>query len=131
MKNLAVRLFLIPVLIGCSLCVHGQVRIGSDRVCAPCARAHMEFLASDAMRGRGSVTHDQFVAVTYIAFELCVCGIVRARDLGGYLQCATLVRRKLTGPPRITFNGPNATSVSWNYGKEFLVPHLSQENFSD
>src|SRR5438045_4382882 len=102
MKNLAVRLFLIPVLIGCSLCVHGQVRIGSDRVCAPCIRAHMEFLASDAMRGRGSATHDELVAATYIASELRAYGIEPAGDSGGYLQRATLVRRKLTGPPQIT-----------------------------
>jgi len=130
MKNLAVRLFLIPVLIGCSLCVHGQVRIGSDRVCAPCIRAHMEFLASDAMRGRGSATHEELVAATYIASELRAYGIEPAGDSGGYLQRATLVRRKLTGPPQITFKGPNGASVTWNYGKEFLVSHLAQENFS-
>src|SRR5947208_7112915 len=130
MKNLAVRLFLIPVLIGCSLCVHGQVRIGSDRVCVPCIRAHMEFLASDAMRGRGSATHDELLAATYIASELRAYGIEPAGDSGGYLQRATLVRRKLTGPPQITFKGPNGASVTWNYGKEFLVSHLAQENFS-
>src|SRR5438309_9799267 len=101
MKNLAVRLFLIPVLIGCSLCVHGQVRIGSDRVCAPCIRAHMEFLAYDAMRGRGSATHDDLVAATYIASELRGYGIEPYADSGRYPQCATLVRRKPTGPPEL------------------------------
>src|SRR5437016_4259822 len=124
------RLLLIPLLIGCSLCAHGQVRIGSDRVCVPCIRAHMEFLASDAMRGRGSATHDELLAATYIASELRAYGIEPAGDSGGYLQRATLVRRKLTGPPQITFKDPNGASVTWNYGKEFLVSHLAQENFS-
>src|SRR6266516_7268338 len=124
------RLLLIPLLIGCSLCVHGQVRIGSDRVCVPCVRAHMEFLASDAMLGSGSTTHDELLAATYIASELRAYGIEPAGDSGGYLQRATLVRRKLTGPPQITFKGPNGASVTWNYGKEFLVSHLAQENFS-
>src|SRR5437773_4744357 len=130
MKNLAARIFLIPVLIGCSACVQRQVRIGSDRVCVPCIRAHMEFLASDAMRGRGSATHEELVAATYIASELRAYGIEPVGDSGGYLQRATLVRRKLRGPPQITFKGPNGASVTWNYGKEFLVSHLAQENFS-
>jgi aminopeptidase YwaD len=129
-ENPAARLFMMGVLIGCSFAVHGQVGIGSDRVCVPCIRAHLEFLASDAMRGRGSATHDELVAATYIASELRAYGIGPAGDSGGYLQRATLVRRKLTGPPRITFEGPNGGSVTWSYGKEFLVSHLAQENFS-
>src|SRR5437879_13631675 len=108
MTNLAVRLFLIPVLIGCSLCVHGQVRIGSDRVCAPCIRAHMEFLASDAMRGRGSATHDALVAATYIASELRAYEIEPAGASGGYLPAATLVSRQLTGPAQTTFKAITA-----------------------
>src|SRR5689334_17014680 len=34
------------------------------RLCAACIRAHMEFLASDAMRGRGSGTADELLAAT-------------------------------------------------------------------
>ena len=37
------------------------------RLCAACVRAHMEFLASDALRGRGSGTADELVAATYVA----------------------------------------------------------------
>src|SRR5207245_1724437 len=82
------------------------------------------------MRGRRSATHDELRAATYSASELRAYGIEPAGDSGGYLQRATLVRRKLTGPPQITFKGPNGASVTWNYGKEFLVSHLAQENFS-
>src|SRR5713226_5792395 len=39
-------------------------------LCAACVRAHMEFLASDALRGRGSGTADELVAATYIASQL-------------------------------------------------------------
>jgi aminopeptidase YwaD len=130
MKNIAVRLCLITVLTGCSLGAFGQGRTEPPGVCAPCIRAHMEFLASDAMRGRGSATHDELVAATYVASELRTYGIAPAGDTGGYLQRATLVRRKITGPPRITFDGPNGASVTWNYGKEFLVSRLAQEGFS-
>ena len=39
-------------------------------VCASCIRANMEFLASDALQGRGSGTHDELVAATFIAAQL-------------------------------------------------------------
>src|SRR5438874_13732142 len=114
------RLLLIPLLIGCSLCVHGQVRIGSDRVCVPCVRAHMEFLASDALAGRGSGTHDELLAATYIASELRAYGIEPAAEDGGYLQRATILRRTLSAPPQLKFtNGSSATT--WTHGQEILA----------
>ena len=52
----------------------------------------MEFLASDALRGRGSATHDELVAATYVAALLRAYGIDPAGDDGGYLQKAPLVQ---------------------------------------
>src|SRR6184192_2207176 len=130
MKTADIRFLVVAILIGLPSAEGGQEPTEPGRVCLPCIHAHMEFLASDALRGRGSATHDELVAATYIASELHAYGIEPAGDSGAYLQRATLVRRKLTGPPQITFKGPNGTSVSWNYGKEFLVSHLAQENFS-
>ena len=49
-------------------------------------QAQLEFLASDAMQGRGSGTHDELVAATYLASELRALGIQPAGDNGGYLQ---------------------------------------------
>src|SRR5437868_13463281 len=69
----------------------------SPRVCARCIRAHMEFLASDAMNGRGSATHDELVAATYVASELRAYGIEPAGDNGGYMQQAVIFQHKLTG----------------------------------
>jgi Peptidase family M28 len=53
---------------------------------APSLRGEMEFLASDAMSGRGSGTHDELVAATYLASELRRIGIAPAGDDGGYIQ---------------------------------------------
>ena len=72
-------------------------------LCAACIRAHMEFLASDALRGRGSATADELVAATYVASQLRAYGIAPAGDNGGYLQRATLQQPKFTGPPQLTF----------------------------
>ena len=46
----------------------------------------MEFLASDALQGRGSGTHDELVAATYLASQLRQIGIEPAGDNGGYIQ---------------------------------------------
>lgn len=49
-------------------------------------RAELGFLASDAMQGRGSGTHDELVAATYIASELARLGLKPNGDNGGYIQ---------------------------------------------
>jgi Zn-dependent M28 family amino/carboxypeptidase len=49
-------------------------------------RGEMEFLASDALQGRGSGTHDELVAAVYIASELRQVGIAPLGDDGGYIQ---------------------------------------------
>ena len=49
-------------------------------------RGSMEFLASEAMQGRGSGTHDELLAATYLASQLREIGIEPAGDDGGYIQ---------------------------------------------
>jgi Peptidase family M28 len=49
-------------------------------------RSEMEFLADDAVQGRGSGTHDELVAAVYLASQLRRMGIAPAGDNGGYIQ---------------------------------------------
>jgi hypothetical protein len=49
-------------------------------------RGEMEFLASDAMQGRGSGTHDELVTAVYLASELRDMGVAPMGDKGGYIQ---------------------------------------------
>lgn len=58
----------------------------SPAACARCIRAHMDFLASDALRGRGSGTHDELVAATYLASEFEQYGLEPGGDKGGFIQ---------------------------------------------
>src|SRR5260221_12250594 len=48
-------------------------------------RKHMEALASDEMRGRGSATADELLAAKYIASQLKLLKIDAAGDNGGFL----------------------------------------------
>src|SRR5262245_5075399 len=106
----------------------------APRVCAECIQAHEEFLASDALRGRGSGTHDELLAATYIASQLRQYGIEPAGDNGGYIQRVPLIRRKLSGMPQMTLttsgDGIPAKRNTLAYGKEFLVLNLIQTEFS-
>ena len=105
------------------------------KACAACIRGHMEFLASDALRGRGSATHDELVAATYVAAQLRAYGIDPAGDDGGYLQKAPLVQPKFSAAPTLKFSKPaagaqTAEDVVWTHGKEMLVLYLSKPEFA-
>ncbi len=78
------------------------------KVCERCIRAHEEFLASDAMQGRGSGTHDELVAATYVASQLRQYGIEPAGDNGGYIQ-RLAVQQKATKA-----QSPEEESSTWN-----------------
>lgn len=107
------------------------VRQTAVKVCAPCIRAHEEFLASDAMQGRGSGTHDELVAATYIASELRQYGIEPSGDNGGYIQSVPTIQRKITSAPQLKILPTGAgDAITWNYGKEFVVKVLTQTEFS-
>ncbi len=69
------RQALVCVLLLSSALLEGQSRSGiADHV-----RGEMSFLASDALRGRGSATHDEFVAATYVASQLQSFGLQAAQ----------------------------------------------------
>ena len=102
------------------------------RVCASCIRAHEEFLASDALRGRGSGTHDEFLAATYVASQLRQYGIAPPGDNGGYVQQVSVVQDLITAPPQLSISVPGGSQpiIRWTSGKEFRAEVLSQTEFS-
>ncbi len=106
--------------------------VPAPTLCAACIRGHMEFLASDALRGRGSGTADELVAATYVASQLRAYGIGPAGDNGGFVQQAMLQQPRLTAPPQVTFTKKGVTEekVTWSFGKEFVVSDLAQPQFS-
>jgi aminopeptidase YwaD len=101
----------------------------SAKVCSRCILAHMEFLASDALAGRGSGTHDELLAATYIASELRAYGIEPAGEGGGYLQQATILRRTISAPPQLKFTHGTST-ITWTHGQEILALYLTESKFS-
>ncbi len=107
-------------------------RAAVEKVCAACIRANMNFLASDALRGRGSGTEDELAAATYVGAQLQQYGVEPAGDDGTYVQRATLIRQTVTAPPQLRFAAPGGTpagNIVWTHGKEMLTLLLSDPKF--
>ncbi|HUQ49854.1 MAG TPA: M20/M25/M40 family metallo-hydrolase [Terriglobales bacterium] len=92
-------------------------------------RAHMEFLASDALQGRGSGTQFELLAGTYIASQLRQFGIEPAGDAEngtkGYIQKVAVTQTKFTEAPTLLVG--TSTSI---HGKGMAVVRTRSANFS-
>ena len=106
MKPLVAALLSALALSGCA----------THTITAPSVRGHMEFMASDAMNGRGSGTRDEWIAATYIASQLRRWGLDPLGDEGGYVQAVELARTQVTAPPVLS-----AGALHLTHGKEMLV----------
>ncbi len=79
---------------------------GADAITEASIRGHMEFLASDALHGRGSGTRDEWIAAMYLASHLRRWGFEPLGDDGGYVQTVET-------PPNWLTSG-NKPGRTWN-----------------
>jgi aminopeptidase YwaD len=80
----------------------------------------LEFLASDALRGRGSATADELVAATYVAARLRALGVPPAGDSGGYLQAIELRQPSVESATVTVTPGKETPALTWAHGKDVL-----------
>ena len=98
-------------------------------------RAHMEFLASDAMQGRGSGTQFELLAGQYIASQLRQYGVEPAGDAGetgqrSFIQTVTLTRQAFAEPPALSFNAAGGGAKRWVHGQEMLATRITAARLS-
>jgi hypothetical protein len=74
---------------------------GSDAIQESAVRAHMSFLASDAMNGRGSGTRDEWITATYIAAQLRRYGLQPLGDNGDFVQAVEISKTEVVGAPSL------------------------------
>ena len=86
-------------------------------------RAHLEFLASDALNGRGSGTRDEWLAATYVASQFREWGLEPMGDVGGFVQTIEIGTAQATAPPVLT-----AGDLRLTHGREMLVATLAAPN---
>jgi len=97
-------------------------------------RAHMEFLAGEALKGRGSGTEHEHIAAQYVAAQLRQFGLEPAGDLAAkgwktFLQTITLTKRAFAEAPRLRFSLHDKT-MEWTHGKEIVLAQASSAEFS-
>jgi aminopeptidase YwaD len=92
---------------------------GSAGIDAAALRAHMEFLASDAMNGRGSGTRDEWITATYIAAQLRRLGLEPLSPDGGFVEDVEIHRTEAVGKPELHLG-----SLALVHGEQMLVSRL-------
>jgi aminopeptidase YwaD len=90
---------------------------GASGVTEASVRAHLEFLASDAMNGRGSGTRDEQIAAEYVGAQFRRLGFKPGGIGGSYVQIVEVVRTSAAGRPTIAIGD----SRTWTFGKEFVM----------
>lgn len=93
-------------------------------------RSHMEFLASDAMQGRGSGTVFEHLAAEYIGLQMRLFGLEPAGDMNAagkatFVQTVNISRNSFAVPPTIKFG-----STTLEHGKEMIVMRANAANLS-
>jgi len=95
-------------------------------------RAHMDYLAGDALGGRGSGTPQEHMTAEYVASELRRYGVAPALpsgDDGGYLQHIALEYRSLASAPVLSFESGGRTVRCLN-GHDIAVASLGDASIS-
>jgi Zn-dependent M28 family amino/carboxypeptidase len=85
-----------------STALHATTATGADNtamaaISADAIRARMEFLADDALEGRGTASRGHEIAAKYVASEFASMGLAPAGDSGSYFQRVPLRSTQVDG----------------------------------
>jgi len=83
-------------------------------------RAHMTFLASDALNGRASGSRDEWIAASYLGAEMQRWGLEPLGEDNGFVQQVEIQRSETAAPPTLSAGGKTFT-----HGKEVRVNALA------
>ena len=83
-------------------------------------KAHVMFLASDAMRGREAGSPEFDIAAQYVAARFFAAGLKPGGDKGEYLQKVPLVSYKAAGQGDFVWTGADGTPQTLTFGEDFV-----------
>ncbi|WP_374295326.1 M28 family peptidase [Sphingomonas sp.] len=96
-------------------------------------RAHVMFLASDAMKGREAGSPEYDIAAQYVASQFYAAGLKPAGDNGGYLQKVPLVSYKAADEGSFVWTPRGGQPVTLTFGEDFApspVPDRAETSLS-
>lgn len=82
--------------------------VAAQKVRPESVRAHVTFLAGDALQGRASATRDEAIAAAYVAARFEEFGLQPAPGMTGYLQTVRIVRPRVEGAAVLKIEGMSA-----------------------
>jgi hypothetical protein len=97
----------------------------TDQIQESTVRAHMEFLASDAMNGRGSGTRDEWITATYIAAQMRRQGLQPLGGSGDFVQAVEVDKTEAVGSPVLKVGG-----LALTHGDDMLITRLNAASLS-
>lgn len=83
-------------------------------------KAHVLFLASDAMRGREAGSPEYDIAAQYVAAQFYAAGLRPGGDEGGYLQRVPLVRFKPATEGSVTWTPSGRQAQTLAFGTDYI-----------
>lgn len=83
-------------------------------------KAHVMFLASDAMRGREAGSHEFDIAAQYVAAQFYAAGLRPGGDDGGYLQKVPLIGYKLADKGNFVWTPTGGQPQTLVFGEDFV-----------
>lgn len=96
-------------------------------------KAHVMFLASDAMAGREAGTRDYDIAAQYVAAQFYAAGLRPGGDQGGYLQKVPLVAYKVADKGSALWTPAGGQAQELVFGEDFVpspVPNTRETSLS-
>ena len=96
-------------------------------------KAHVMFLASDAMAGREAGTRDYDIAAQYVAAQFYAAGLRPGGDEGGYLQKVPLVGYKLADKGSAMWTPAGGQAQELVFGEDFVpspVPNARETSLT-
>ncbi|HEY7574581.1 MAG TPA: M28 family peptidase [Thermoanaerobaculia bacterium] len=93
----------------------------ADVITPALLNAHIRFLSSDLLEGRGSASRGEKIAMEYAAAQFAAMGLEPAAPGGGWIQKVPLVGVTASVPPSMTFEGPAGRTLALELRKDFVA----------
>lgn len=103
----------------------GGLHVSSDRI-----RAHVKYLASDELEGRGVGTRGETLGTNYIASQLEAAGLRPAGDNNTFFQQVPMIGATTQPSATLTVNG-NGRDIQLSFIKDFVGTATSQTESND
>lgn len=84
-------------------------------------KAHVAFLASDAMKGRDTGSPELTIAEQYVAAQMEAAGLKPGAGAGGWLQKVPLVSYRAADHGSLVLTDKHGTAVPLEWGKDYLT----------